>query len=237
MASVAIRSGGILIEAGAQFGGIIATVWEQRNETQQADADLIKSSPKLLGVLQFLAAQWAEEFDRDLPISGAELVEWFSEVRKLHILPAIAEARGIKAKVAKPRAPTAVQMRSIREFAARNGRDWKPKLLNVWFNGKYDWDRDDSANLQQVRNTLGPDWLATFELPEAFAIVQSSATGTGITAPRSPAPESAWRQTRSRAAISRPTTRSPLRSATTRSRGTRRSPPIRRSHESRDRSH
>lgn len=44
-------SGGVLIEAGELFGGIIATVWESRPTTQVADAQLIAAAPDLYAAL------------------------------------------------------------------------------------------------------------------------------------------------------------------------------------------
>ena len=54
---------------------------------------LIEAAPELIKTLEFLADQWADEFDNDKPINGADFVQWFGEVRRLHILPAITKAR------------------------------------------------------------------------------------------------------------------------------------------------
>jgi hypothetical protein len=56
-----------------------------------------------------------------------------------------------------PRA-TDEQLHALRAFAARHGRTWKAQLREAWMSGQYD-DADDSATLQQIRNTLGPQWL------------------------------------------------------------------------------
>ena len=60
-------------------------------------ADAIKKidaqKTALLSTLEFLADQWADEFDNDKPISGADFVEWFGECRRLHIIPAIAKSK------------------------------------------------------------------------------------------------------------------------------------------------
>ena len=60
-------------------------------------ADAIKriaaEKADLLSTLEFLADQWADEFDNDKPINGADFVEWFATVRALHIIPAIAKAK------------------------------------------------------------------------------------------------------------------------------------------------
>jgi len=62
--------------------------------------------------------------------------------------------------------PTQEQLKALREFASRNGRNWKSALNAKWMNGAYDWDVDDSASLQQIRNNLGPSWLITYKLPK-----------------------------------------------------------------------
>lgn len=59
----------------------------------EAVSPLIEAAPDLLSTLEFLADQWADEFDNDKPISGADFVQWFGECRRLHILPTIAKAR------------------------------------------------------------------------------------------------------------------------------------------------
>ena len=60
-------------------------------------ADAIKKiaaqRDELLSTLQFLADQWADEFENDKDINGGDFIEWFSEVRRLHILPSIAKAK------------------------------------------------------------------------------------------------------------------------------------------------
>lgn len=43
--------------------------------------------------LRFIADQWGEEFERDLPVNGAEFVAWFAEIRP-GVLEAIRKAEG-----------------------------------------------------------------------------------------------------------------------------------------------
>ncbi len=61
---------------------------------------------------------------------------------------------------------TPAQIKALREYAARNGRLWKSKLRECWMTGSYERG-DDSMNLQQVRNNLGPSWLIRFRIPPA----------------------------------------------------------------------
>lgn len=62
-------------------------------------------------------------------------------------------------------APNGPQLVALRAFAAANGRSWKMKLLTAWETGRYrDCNgADDEVSLQQVRNALGPRWLAAFK--------------------------------------------------------------------------
>lgn len=55
------------------------------------------------------------------------------------------------------------QRAAVVAFRDANGRDWKDKLGALWMNGSYSRrgiDMDQAALLQQVRNQLGPEWLA-----------------------------------------------------------------------------
>lgn len=67
--------------------------------------------------------------------------------------------------------PTAAQRAALIRFAERNGRNWKDRLREVWFNGRYgdefrygDGTHADACYLQQVRNQFGPVWLDTFSI-------------------------------------------------------------------------
>jgi hypothetical protein len=58
---------------------------------------------------------------------------------------------------------TPEQLKAVQEYANKHGRCWKAKLRASWENGRYE-DGDDSSSLQQIRNTLGPTWLAFVRL-------------------------------------------------------------------------
>jgi hypothetical protein len=58
---------------------------------------------------------------------------------------------------------TADQWIVLRRFAGENGRRWKAALLTAWMNG------GTSGELQRLRNTHGPSWLARFRLPKLEA--------------------------------------------------------------------
>lgn len=51
-------------------------------------------------------------------------------------------------------------------FAKANGRSWKSKLWQAWFNGNYDKfpGTENRHLLQQIRNNAGPDFLAEYKL-------------------------------------------------------------------------
>lgn len=60
--------------------------------------------------------------------------------------------------------PTREQVDALRAFAGRRGRNWKSKLLSMWFNGR-DASEPNGHLLRQVRNQLGPTWLMNFRFP------------------------------------------------------------------------
>ncbi len=54
---------------------------------------------------------------------------------------------------------TEEQLTALREFAAAHGRSWKSELNIRWM-------RASAGHvLHRIRNTHGPEWLASFELP------------------------------------------------------------------------
>ena len=60
-------------------------------EPKPSAASLIAA--ELLAELEFIADQWGEEFDNDLPVNGADFVQWFAEIRP-RILKLITRAKG-----------------------------------------------------------------------------------------------------------------------------------------------
>jgi hypothetical protein len=60
---------------------------------------------------------------------------------------------------------TPEQIAALRTFAEMNGRKWKSALLDLWMNGGDVVSiPTGGCYLRQVRNTLGPSWLAKFKL-------------------------------------------------------------------------
>jgi hypothetical protein len=57
-------------------------------------------------------------------------------------------------------APTQMQLEALREWRRLFGRTWKASLRAEWESG-----RISSPELQALRNTHGPRWLAKFKLP------------------------------------------------------------------------
>lgn len=51
----------------------------------------------------------------------------------------------------------------LRKYALDHGRYWKADLRDSWMNGVY-LNSDASAELQTIRNSLGPTWLSKFSL-------------------------------------------------------------------------
>lgn len=81
--------------------------------------------------------------------------------------------------------PTKEQIEALKTFAAINGRTWKSKLRQAWYDGSYgdygiEQYGDTAALLQQVRNTFGPSWLVR------FVIAKDGAWGVFSSADRVP---------------------------------------------------
>lgn len=58
---------------------------------------------------------------------------------------------------------TQPQQVALDAFRERNGRNWKSALREGWERARYrNTSPDDAAALQQVRNSLGPEWLAQY---------------------------------------------------------------------------
>jgi hypothetical protein len=55
--------------------------------------------------------------------------------------------------------PTQEQIEALASYAAKNGNTWKSKLMESWAKGS-----NTDPLLQQVRNQLGPSWLASFTI-------------------------------------------------------------------------
>jgi len=67
-------------------------------------------------------------------------------------------------KTAAQAQPNAEQFAALRAYAGIHSGNWRKNLLSAWLNGNYEGFKH-SHLLQQVRNTLGPAWLDTFDLP------------------------------------------------------------------------
>jgi len=55
--------------------------------------------------------------------------------------------------------PTPEQQLAINQFKAKYGQFWKEELATKWWSGR-DVNEPHGALLRQVRNQLGPQWLA-----------------------------------------------------------------------------
>lgn len=63
------------------------------------------------------------------------------------------------------RHPTPEQLAAVQAFRAKHGRTWRADLLAAWLNGR-DASEPDGHLLRQVRNQLGPRWLASAVIPK-----------------------------------------------------------------------
>lgn len=71
--------------------------------------------------------------------------------------------RGTKVKKTVTLEPTQEQMEALRAFAKKYGKDWKQELCDKWMCGA-DANEPNGHLLRQVRNQLGPSWLAKVKL-------------------------------------------------------------------------
>lgn len=58
-----------------------------------------------------------------------------------------------------PDPPTPDELAALRSFAAEHGRCWKAELHRQWMSALA------NPTLHNLRNRLGPSWLAKFRLP------------------------------------------------------------------------
>jgi hypothetical protein len=65
--------------------------------------------------------------------------------------------------------PSAEQLRSLRQFVADQGENWKQAIFDCWNRGVYPMYGYDygtiTAHIQQIRNQFGPAWLQTWTPP------------------------------------------------------------------------
>ncbi|ANN80862.1 hypothetical protein [Bordetella flabilis] len=62
---------------------------------------------------------------------------------------------------------TPLQEEALATFRDKNGRNWKSALRDCWERARYPgMTEEHSAALQRVRNTLGPEWLMKYRVPE-----------------------------------------------------------------------
>lgn len=59
--------------------------------------------------------------------------------------------------------PNAEQLEALKQYAAWAGSRWKASLRTDWFRAGSLWDGPYHL-LHQLRNNLGPSWLAQFKL-------------------------------------------------------------------------
>ena len=74
-------------------------------------------------------------------------------------------------QVAKAENPTLTedQRAALRAYSEKNGQAWKEKLNVAWTTGSYKGlHNNQSALLQQVRNQLGPEWLAQLKTADLY---------------------------------------------------------------------
>jgi hypothetical protein len=113
--------------------------------------------------------------DGDASINGADFLDDVS--RELDAAGFLAEARAGALREpglsGGPEELTTEEQAALRAWAAEQGRTWKAALRDAWETGNYGGSEHD-AELQRIRNKLGPSWLVKYRLP-----VDPSAVTTG----------------------------------------------------------
>jgi hypothetical protein len=88
----------------------------------------------------------------DARVDEMGMIRWKDGTQTIHEVVRVGNFEEKKPK------PTTAQLNALREYAGYYGRNWKSHLRDDWFNGRAE------GELQVLRNTLGPKWLATFSL-------------------------------------------------------------------------
>lgn len=71
---------------------------------------------------------------------------------------------------------THLQQEALDTFRASKGRNWKSALRSNWERASYPgMSVDHAAGLQQIRNSLGPEWLTKYRAPEPGAAAAQNA--------------------------------------------------------------
>lgn len=73
--------------------------------------------------------------------------------------PVMAEALRAFAPPPRTPQPTPEQQLALDMFKAKYGQHWKEELFHKWWSGR-DVNETHGALLRQIRNQLGPSWLA-----------------------------------------------------------------------------
>lgn len=55
---------------------------------------------------------------------------------------------------------SADQLQVLKDYAEKNGRNWKSKLNDDWYHAR------QPGLLQAIRNTFGPTWLTKFKFDD-----------------------------------------------------------------------
>jgi hypothetical protein len=167
-----------------------------------------KKAPAL-AVVQNIALLFRDE---DEEINGGDFVDFVS--RELDEAGFLAEARAgagvhrepvpssrVSVITAEEEALTADELAALRGWAEEQRPRWKAALRLAWETGDYGGSEHD-ADLQRLRNRLGPSWLAKYHLP-GDSSRETSGYHCWVVTSKKPYRALSWVSTRRKEAVAR----------------------------------
>jgi hypothetical protein len=201
-------NGADLIDCVARALGDAGFIAEARAASSGRFHPIPKKAPAL-AVVQNIALLFRDE---DEEINGADFVDFVS--RELDEAGFLAEARAgagvhrepvpssrVRVITAEEEALTADELAALRGWADEQRPRWKAALRLAWETGDYRGSEHD-ADLQRIRNRLGPSWLAKYHLP-GDSSRETSGYHCWVVTSKKPYRALSWVSTRRKEAVAR----------------------------------
>jgi hypothetical protein len=201
-------NGADLIDCVARALGDAGFIAEARAASSGRFHPIPKKAPAL-AVVQNIALLFRDE---DEEINGADFVDFVS--RELDEAGFLAEARagaGVHREpgpssragvnTAEEEVLTADELAALRGWAEEQRPRWKAALRLAWETGDYRGSEHD-ADLQRIRNRLGPSWLAKYHLP-GDSSRETSGYHCWVVTSKKPYRALSWVSTRRKEAVAR----------------------------------
>jgi hypothetical protein len=142
-------------------------------EVRAASKPRFRTVPKkdpALAIVQNIALVLRDEHEE---INGGDFLDYvtgaldaagfLAEARSSAEIPD-ADTQPEPVQSSRPEELTIDEQAALRAWANEEGRTWKAALRLAWETGNYGGS-DHDADLQRIRNRLGPSWLAKYRLP------------------------------------------------------------------------